>query len=98
MSIDYGWIITKDFINQGKEVGIIGPSGVSDAVTAQLIRGEGSKFRLYDDDCNLYYEGIQITGNNSDEGCFAPLDDFGTPNAGCTYMKVENAEGKWEEL
>jgi hypothetical protein len=40
------------------------------------------KFRLFDDDDILYYEGYSV-----DDSSFDPLDDFGTPNAGATYIK-----------
>ena len=37
---------------------------------------------MLDDDRTVYYEGFLI----GDE--FAPLDDFGEPNAGCTRIQV----------
>ena len=50
------------------------------------------KFRMYDDDDELYYQGY-----SNDSSSFAPLDDFGMPNAGCTDIRYwEN--GKWEAL
>lgn len=45
-------------------------------------KGKLYKFRMYDDDDNLYYEGVS-TSNSS----FDPLDDYGMPNAGCTYLR-----------
>ena len=39
---------------------------------------------MYDDDDNCYYEGM-IYG---DYYGFEPLDDYGMPNAGCTYIKI----------
>ena len=89
------WIIDKDFI-AGKDakpktncnaVGIAGPAGY-----------EGDKeeltfhFRMYDDDGGLSYEG------RSDGMNFDPLDDFGSPNAGCTYIQYKNSSGDWETL
>jgi hypothetical protein len=68
-------------------VGMMGPRGYE---------GDGSelkhKFQMYDDDDNLYYEG------RSDEVDFGPLDDFGMPNAGCTYIKYKNENGVWEVI
>jgi hypothetical protein len=88
---DYGWIITKDLISEEcgdkPEVGVNGPRNISDATLKRLKAGEGVKFRLYDDDGNLYYEGLQIEGDEGDEGTFAPLDNFGAPNSGCTELK-----------
>lgn len=50
------------------------------------------RFRLYDDDGNLYYEG-----RSDDSSSFDPLDDYGMPNAGAVDIRyLEN--GKWETL
>jgi hypothetical protein len=85
-----GWIITKDHIAEpaarpgtcANAVGVTGPRGYA---------GDGSelakRFRMYDDDGNLYYEG------RCAEEDFAPLDDFGTPNAGCTHIKYFQPDG-----
>jgi len=94
----YGWVITKDFFFQQVEgtkssVGIMGPSNVSKDIIKRLNNGEGIKFRLYDDDGALYVEGLQIT-NGDEESEFAPLDDYGTPNLGCTELK-QYIDGKW---
>ena len=40
------------------------------------------KFRLYDDDGILYYEGISCCDSS-----FDPLEDWGLPNAGCTEIR-----------
>jgi hypothetical protein len=50
-------------------------------------------FRLLDDDGEPYYLGAS---NDSDsEEAFAPLDDYGTPNAGCTEIQyLRNNEWK----
>jgi len=50
------------------------------------------KFRMFDDDGELYYEGYSI-----DNSSFDPMDDFGTPNAGVTEIKYVN-NGKFETL
>ena len=53
------------------------------------------KFRLHDDDGELYYEGLADDPNSED--AFGPLDDFGKGSAGCTdiyYLR----NGKWESL
>ena len=53
---------------------------------------EAKRFRLCDDDGNVYYEGSLVGGDE-----FAPMDDFGEPNAGATTTQIfEN--GKWEVL
>ena len=57
------------------------------------------KFRLYDGDDNLYYTGRMHPEDQTEDDAFAPLDDYGTPNAGCAYMTVFNAKtNKWEVL
>lgn len=54
-------------------------------------------FRMYDDDGNLYYEGVSDDDDSSD--AFDPLDDYGTPNAGCTTIKYRSSiTGQWETL
>jgi len=59
----------------------------------ELKSGKGKKFQMFDDDGIRYYSG-RIIG---DYQGFEPLDDYGTPNAGCTDIKYfEN--GKWESL
>jgi len=50
------------------------------------------RFRMYDDDDILYYQG-QCT-----EEAFDPLDDFGMVNAGCTRIDYENDNGVFETL
>ena len=73
----YTWKITKVHLDSLKdEVGI--SNGDSD------INDNASRFSMYDDDDNCYYEGM-IYG---DYLGFEPLWDFGTPNAGCTYIKI----------
>lgn len=51
-----------------------------------------TKFKLYDDDGNLYYEGL-LYG----EIDFHPLDDCGMSNAGATTMKYFQ-NGEWKIL
>lgn len=87
---DYGWIITKDHIEEGADNGVMGPAWITPEMTARLEAGEGEPFRLYDDDGYLYYTGRSIDCNDGE-----PLFDFGQPNAGCTYME-QKVNGKWE--
>jgi len=89
------WIITKDHLvhmGYGDDAGTIGPSTAPDGITKEdpcLT----VQFQLFDDDGNLYY-----TGKMTENADFAPLDDFGTPNAGCTYMKYRKGNDKWQHL
>jgi len=50
------------------------------------------QFRMYDDDGNLYYSGRMKIED------FDPLDDYGMPNAGCTYLKYRRGNKAWEHL
>jgi hypothetical protein len=98
MSSKYGWIITVDHI-ENSEKPIIGPSDISPEMTARLIvaahKNHGQKFKMYDDDGELYYSGTIL----GDYDGFEPLDDYGTPNAGCTDIKLYNsATNEWESL
>ena len=90
----YVWTITKDHLFEpgdkclGRdEAGVTGPRGAAGPIS------EGSAFRMFDDDGSLYYEGV-IAGDFTG---FEPLDDFGTPNAGCTAIKYLR-NGEWEVL
>lgn len=99
------WIITKDFIadpsaRQGTNanaVGIVGPRTAT-LTAEQIIRHpQGRKFRMKDDDGELYYEGVMvITPEDGPEAEFRPLEDFGTPNAGATSIEYMRADGSWE--
>ena len=51
------------------------------------------EFRILDDDRNPYYRGY-----SSCDSSFAPLDDYGTPNAGATDIQYKNKSGAWESL
>lgn len=90
-------------------VGVTGPRDATEAEVAQLKAGLGRTFRMFDDDSELYYEGRWIEGaERMERGLFGifmvesdelePLDCFGTPNAGCTYIEYQNANGEWEAI
>jgi hypothetical protein len=53
------------------------------------------EFRLLDDDGNVYYRGF--SDDNESEEAFAPLDDYGTPEAGCTDIQYR-INGGWKSL
>ncbi len=88
----YAWIITKDHIAEGIEdsdVGVCGPRESNGEADDLVADGEGRLFRMYDDDGILYYTGrlYDTTGEYGEAACYAPLGDFGMPNAGCTSVK-----------
>jgi len=97
---DYGWIITKDYLYPEKKEGVysgpgeMGPGDIKPEHEAALKAGKGTAFMMYDDDGELYYRG-KIVGDF--EG-FEPLDDYGTPNAGCTGIKYKSKAGPWTWL
>lgn len=101
----YAWLITVDHDptegakpgTNGNAVGMEGPRNAAPELLAQLAAGEGRVFRIYDDDENICYEG-RIIADPGSEDDFAPLDDFGQPNAGCTYIEYKNAAGEWKML
>ena len=100
----YSWIITKDHIAdqtqpEGTNLnakGVIGPHNATPKTRNIIAFGKYSE--MYDDDGNLYDDGYlhDLTGNA--EGS-EPLDDFGTPNAGCVQIKYRSkTTGEMETL
>lgn len=53
------------------------------------------KFRLLDDDGEIYFYGWSET--NDDEAAFLPLDYYGVAY-GCTMIEYKNNKGEWGEL
>ena len=81
-------VITIDHIEKGADAGITGREGAPTPGKPMF------KFRLKDDG-QVYYEGL--CNDNNSQDAFAPLDDFGMPNAGCTSIEYFN-NGSWEVL
>ena len=115
----YAWKISFDHLDHVKD-DTAGPRNIDPALEAKLdaaIKGgrknaadfpEVEWFRMYDDDGELYYTGVR-TGESDDSGYgsehgFEPLDDYGTPNAGCTEIRYLNLakstadKEEWETL
>lgn len=92
------WIITHSYIEDATwgvktPVKVVGPRTASDADVARLVAGEGIRFKLYDDDDELYYEGRELNDIS-----FAPLDDYGMPNAGAAHLKYLDPNKGWRTL
>lgn len=98
------WTITVDNFadpsakpgTNANAVGIVGPRGAKLTKEEIVAHPEGKKFRMLDDDRVVYYEGVLVGDDD-----FAPLDDFGAPNAGCVDIQYYcNCLGgmKWESL
>ena len=79
------WVITKNFIN-------------GDTYSVQVASSdykEGKhlpyKFRIYDDDGELYFAGR--SDDNSSEDAFLPLDDYAMPAYGATEIHYKDEIG-----
>jgi len=79
----YFWKITRDHIEENTRLPISGPSNGNPE-----LRTNPARFSMWDDDGNCYYSGM-IYGEYDG---FEPLDDFGTPDSGCTAIKIN---GQW---
>ena len=85
------WKITKDISGAG-DLGLPNRKGWTscDYDGRPLLY----KFRMCCDDGEVMYYGY--SSSNDDEEAFAPLDDLGEPDAGCTYIEYYN--NGWEML
>ncbi len=99
------WTITKDYIadetapqpSNANAVGMVGPRHAKFTAEEIIAHPQGRKFRIKDDDGEMYYEGVMvITPDDGDEAEFRPLDDFGAPNAGATIIEYQRPDGTWE--
>lgn len=101
----YAWIITKDHLYKDGDApngtlgsldksaqGTLGPSNPL-TESGHKITTNGEHFRMLDDNRELYYEGFII----GDYDGFEPLDDFGTPDSGCTIIQYKG-HGTWSDL
>jgi len=78
MSAPYRWKITRDHLD-GEDAGVEGPRDLD-----PNLKSNPTRFTMYDDDDECYYSGMLY----GDFDGLEPLDDFGMPNAGCTYIKI----------
>lgn len=80
------WIITKDHLNEvGSEYNRVDVRS-HQFVTETRIRETGKleRFRLSDDDGEVYFEGVRTA---DDDGCL----DWAMADAGCTQLEIEVA-------
>ena len=84
------WTITNDLVDDGKKVGTASVN--YDEAKAALLK---HRFRLLDDDGEIYYEGL--SDDSDSQRAFAPLDDFGKGYAGCTEIHFFT-DGVWRQL
>lgn len=81
-----GWLHHDEALSIGNPV----------AAGQRLMSMGGHKFRMKDDDGAMVYEGV-FMGDVNGHSAFAPLDDFGEPNYGCTCIEYLSG-GKWSVL
>lgn len=91
MFAKYAWIVEYDHLDN-HDIEVFGPSDIDPQHEQDLKEGNGKKFRMYDDDNELYYSG-RIVG---DFDGFEPLDDYGMPNAGAVHIEYQDDDGRWE--
>ena len=100
------WTITVDRIAEAgaksatnaNAAGMTGPGTATMTAAEILADPQSLKFRMLDDGGALCYEGACHLPEGLTEDAFAPLDDFGEPNAGATAIEYETKEGVWETL
>ncbi len=84
------WTITNDLLDDGKKAGTCS-CNFNEAKVALLKH----RFRLVDDDGEVYYEGV--SDDRDSQRAFAPLDDFGRGYAGCSEIHYLT-NGTWLRL
>ena len=94
------FVITKDHLAEDESESCVGhrPTNFNGKKHADpaLDDEDAERFKMYDDDGNLYFEGM-LSANPDLDG-FEPLDEFGI-TFGCTEIRYLNkATGKWETL
>lgn len=91
------WIITNDFLWKEGDCGHSYSMKIKSKNFSQdyFYLQKLVKFQLFDDDGELYYEGM-MTKKYLDDYGFGPLD-WAMADSGCTYlMYYEN--GEWKQL
>ena len=90
------WIITKDYISSAGETTAVGTR------SRDLKDGEEDKctipFKLYDDDGELYYEGLMSPGAADSMKIFSPLHGWAMGYAGCTEIHVPDSSGEFRRV
>jgi hypothetical protein len=87
------WIITRDHISlDPNEKPTVGRGSYDNAQAASNFP---YRFKLYDDDGVLYYEGR--SDDRDSQRAFDPLD-WADAYAGCTRIDYLRDGGKWEAL
>lgn len=106
----YAWVITKDLLDKDDATNDVGRYGRHDApqeLRDRIAKGEGRRFRLVDDDGEVYCEGRMLYANEDDtengpgsDWDFAPQNDYGEGGLGTTEIQYwkPGKGGGWETL
>lgn len=106
---NYAWVITHDYGDHDltpSRVGVLGPRNASGRLVAIMeTAGPAVRaFRMLTDDDEPCFEGLFTSSDLIDEPdselgeeAFGPLDDLGTPDAGCTTIEYRY-DGRWTQL
>ena len=94
------WTITRDHLAEPdapagtnlNAAGVVGPRAATLTAAQIADHPRAVRFRMRDDDGGLCYEGALVG-----DDLFAPLDQFGMPNAGCTSVEVLTGR-RWERV
>lgn len=101
MGIDTGtrnaWVIHTSYVEddtwgEAADVYVAGPHDITSKDEKRLCSGGGIEFKIFDDDGDLCYKGRCGARD------FDPLDDYGTPNMGCTRIDYRQPDGSWAIL
>jgi hypothetical protein len=97
----YAWIIDRDHMPdtdapEGSYLnakGLTGPSTATDALLARLKAGEGVKFRMYDDDGEIYYTGRLVLADGDENVTTTTSEHYRHPivNGGTVFAADESA-------
>ena len=96
----YAWVITYDHL-ESERMNVFGPhNATEDQLNILGAPGKNAdkltRFRIYDDDGELYFSGYFL-GDSESEDAFGPLDDYGAPDSGATEIRYLRG-GAWETL
>jgi len=97
---DHAWMILHDYTHdrnpqQSDAAGTIGPADITPVQRERVKRGE--PFRLYDEDGLITHSGRCLC-NPDDETGYAPLEEFGMPDASEIRYQDHSHHGKWISL
>ena len=97
---EYAWMVNYDHLEH-ERICVIGPHNATQAQQEILMHPRTNadklaKFRIYDDDGELYFSGYFL-GDSESEYAFGPLDDYGMPDSGATEIRYLRGE-EWETL